>query len=254
MLRTWGLLDLNTNKLQLLGRIKMSFSNVRIFLTVFLISTILSGCAGAIIVGAGTGVGIIHDRRTAGTVVEDQAIEFKAAARLRRHRELKSHSHINITSYNRIVLITGEAETNEIRDRIATIVSGTPSVRRIHNEVTIGLAASTGSRLRDSWITTKAKTSLFKIKRAGFDPTRIKILTENNTVYLMGLVTKDEGNAAVNRIKHLKGVKRVVKIFEYISHRNQTQSHGTSTAQDSSSNNHKHSTPKPGKTESTHSH
>lgn len=236
----------------------MNFSNMRLFLIVLLASSILSGCAGAIIVGAGAGVGIVHDRRTAGTVVEDQAIEFKAAARLRRHRELKSHSHINITSYNRIVLITGEAETNEIRDRIATIISGTPSVRRIHNEITIGLAASTGSRLRDTWITTKAKTSLFKIKRAGFDPTRIKIQTENNTVYLMGLVTEEEGNAAVDKIKHLKGVKRVVKIFEYISHHKRTKTHDTTSAKGSgsgsNSHQHKHSTPKSSKTETGHSH
>jgi len=240
----------------------MNFSNVRALLAIFLIATVVSGCAGALIVGAGTGVSIVHDRRTAGTVVEDQAIEFKAAARVRRHKELKSHSHINITSYNRVVLITGEAETNEIRDRIATIVSETPSVRRIHNEITIGLPASTGSRLRDTWITTKAKTSLFKIKKAGFDPTRIKILTENNTVYLMGLVTRDEGNAAVDRIKNLKGVKRVVKIFEYIASSGRSkrrQSHATNSGSTKNtsdshskerSSTHSHSTSK----KSTHTH
>ncbi len=205
----------------------MNFSIVRSFLTIFLSASILSGCASAIIVGAGAGVNIVHDRRTAGTVIEDQTIEFKASAKIRRRRGLSSHSHINITSYNRVVLITGEAETNEIRDRIAAVVSETPSVRRIHNEITIGLSASTGSRLRDSWITTKAKTSLFKIKKQGFDPTRIKITTENNTVYLMGLVTREEGSAAANQIKNLKGVKRVIKIFEYITHSAQAKPHNT---------------------------
>lgn len=200
----------------------MSFSRIRSCLTIILVSAFLTGCAGAVIVGAGAGVSLIHDRRTAGTVVEDQAIEFKATSRIHRNKKLKNHSHISVTSYNKVVLLAGEAETNEIRDRIASIVTDIPSVRRVHNEITIGLSTSTGSRLRDSWITTKAKTSLFKIKRKGFDPTRIKIRTENNTVYLMGLVTVEEGNAAVEQIKNLKGVKRVVKIFEYISHRPRT--------------------------------
>ena len=210
----------------------MNFLQIKNFLTVFtttvLVVTLLSGCAGAVVVGVGAGVGVIHDRRSAGTVVEDQAIEFKAASRIRRDKSLKKRSHINITSYNRVVLITGETATKELRDYVGNMISQVPNVKKIHNELTVGPSTSTGSRLRDTWITTKAKTTLFKIKKKGFDPTRIKIVTENNSVYLLGLVTPDEGNAAVDRIKLIKGVTRVVKIFEYITRspaKTQAQSH-----------------------------
>ena len=123
---------------------------------------------------------------------------------------------MSITSYNHIVLLTGEALSADARSQVEQIVRGVPKVRRIHNEMVIGEPTTKGSRLKDTWITTKAKTSLFKIKMKGFDPTRVKVVTENGTVFLMGLIRPNEGNAAVERIRNISGVKKVVKVFEYL--------------------------------------
>jgi osmotically-inducible protein OsmY len=186
-------------------------------LTLGLITIVtLSGCAGAVIVG-GTAASAAHDRRTLGSFVEDQNIELKAGGAISNNEELNKNTHINVTSYNGIVLLTGEAPTPAMRGKAEDIVKKIEKVRRVHNEITIASPSALGSRTSDTWITTKVKTSLLNIKtHEGFDPTRVKVVTENGTVFLMGLIRRSEANDVVDVVRKVKGVQRVVKVFEYI--------------------------------------
>jgi osmotically-inducible protein OsmY len=179
-------------------------------------ASLLQGCAGAIVAGGATGASVIHDRRTAGTVLEDQNIEFKAMDALASDQELRAQAHISATSYNQVVLLSGEAPTQELRARAEALVAKIPKVRRVHNEVVIAAPSGMSARASDSWITTKVKTSLFEVKLKDFDPTRVKVVTENGIVFLMGLLTRQEADAVVDVVRQVSGVQRVVKIFEYI--------------------------------------
>lgn len=176
----------------------------------------LNACAPVVVGGAATGANVAHDRRTTGSFIEDQSIELKAYSALRDHEELASQSHINVTSYNMIVLLTGETPTEGYRAQAYDIVSRVDRVRRVHNELSVAAPSSLMSRSSDTLITAKVKTSLFKVKMEGFDPTRVKVVTERGTVYLMGLVNRMEGDAAAEQARHVSGVQRVVKLFEYL--------------------------------------
>ena len=177
----------------------------------------LNGCAPLVVGGAATGVTMAHDRRTAGTVLEDQSIEFKAISALRKQEDLYQQSHLNVTSYNTMVLLSGETPTEAYKQRAGEIVSGVEKVRRVYNELSVAAPSSLMTRSSDTLITGKVKTSLFRIRELeGFDPTRVKVVTENGTVYLMGLLTRREGDAVAEQARSVGGVQRVVKLFEYI--------------------------------------
>jgi len=176
--------------------------------------TLLPGCAAAVVAGTATGVAVAHDRRTFGSMVDDQTIEMKAGAAIIGNADLRTQSHINITSVNGLVLLTGEANTTEIRDQVLQTVREINGVRRITNEIRITESSRVGSRSKDSLITSAVK-SRFLVTRH-LDPTRFKVVTENSTVYLMGIVTRDEGDLAAERAATIDGVERVVKIFEYL--------------------------------------
>ncbi|HSH30309.1 MAG TPA: BON domain-containing protein [Thiohalobacter sp.] len=178
---------------------------------------ILNGCAPLVVGGTATGVAVVHDRRTAGTVLEDQAIELKALSALRKDEELYKQSHLNVTSYNMMVLLSGETPTEGYKQQAGQIVGGVEKVRRVYNELRVAAPSSMMTRSSDTLITGKVKTSLFRIKgMEGFDPTRVKVVTENGTVYLMGLLTRREGDAVAEQARSVGGVQRVVKLFEYI--------------------------------------
>jgi len=177
---------------------------------------LLQGCAATIVGGAATGGAVAHDRRTAGTVIDDQGIEFKAMQMMNNHPELNDHSSISVTSYNYTLLLTGEAENDEIPKRYARLVSEIPKVLRVVNEVAIGPNATFSELSHDAYVTTKAKLALFDLDLPDFDATRVKVLTQQGTVYLMGLVTREEGKAATDQVRNVEGVLRVVKVFEYI--------------------------------------
>ncbi|RRQ22647.1 BON domain-containing protein [Thiohalobacter thiocyanaticus] len=178
---------------------------------------ILNGCAPLVVGGTATGVAMVHDRRTAGTVLEDQSIELKALSALRKHEDLYKQSHINVTSYNMMVLMSGETPTEAYKQRAGEIVGNVEKVRRVYNELSVAAPSSMMTRSSDTLITGKVKTSLFRIKGLeGFDPTRVKVVTENGTVYLMGLLTRREGDAVAQEARSVGGVQRVVKLFEYI--------------------------------------
>ena len=179
------------------------------------LASLLSGCTGALIVGGATGISMAHDRRTAGTYVEDQNIELKAMNELAKDKTISSKAHVSVTSYNRIVLLSGEVLDEPMRTRAMELVRRVSNIRKIHNELVVAKPSTLSRRSKDTWITTKIKTRLFSIKRKDFDPSRVKVVTERGTVYLMGLVTREEASDVVDLVRNIKGVHKVVKIFEY---------------------------------------
>ena len=174
---------------------------------------LLQGCATAIITGAATGVSLVHDRRTTGAVIDDQGVEFKAALAIFNNKDIYEQSHINVTSYNGIILITGETLTEQLKQQVYDLVRVIPKVRTIHNELIIAAPSSLPSRSSDAWITSKVKAKITSDRQ--IDPFYIKVVTEHGIVYLMGIVNQSESDRAVSITSNSAGVQRVVKIFEY---------------------------------------
>ena len=189
----------------------MSISKFALIVLITLI--LLQGCATAIITGAATGVTLVHDRRTTGAVIDDQGVEFKAALAIFNNKDIYEQSHINVTSYNGIILITGETLTEQLKQQVYDLVRVIPKVRTIHNELIIAAPSSLPSRSSDAWITSKVKAKITSDRQ--IDPFYIKVVTEHGIVYLMGIVNQSESDRAVSITSNSAGVQRVVKIFEY---------------------------------------
>ncbi len=172
---------------------------------------ILSGCVAAVVGGAGTAVLVGEDRRTVGTVTEDQGIELKAANRI---NDKFKDSHFNLTSYSRMVLITGEAADAAMKAEIEKIVRAVENVRGVYNEMTIGGNTAMSARANDSFVTSKVKARFLDERK--FNAVHVKVVTEAGVVYLLGLVKRKEADDAVEIARTTSGVKKVVKLFEYL--------------------------------------
>ncbi len=169
----------------------------------------LAGCAPL----TATGAAVSGDRRTTGTVIDDEQIEGKAAKFFSADAELAQACHINVTSYNQQVLLTGECPTTELRAKAADYASRVAKVRHIFNEIAIDAPSPLSSRTNDGLITTKARAKLLTIK--DLPESNIKVVTENGVVYLMGLVDTESGNVATEAVRTIGGVAKVVKLFEH---------------------------------------
>ncbi|UCH52533.1 MAG: divisome-associated lipoprotein YraP [Pseudomonadota bacterium] len=178
------------------------------------LAVMLSGCAPAVIVAGGaTAVVVAQDRRSVGAQLDDETIEIKAGNALSREAQLKDHSRISVTSFNGIVLLTGEAANSELRDLALAQVRTVPNIRRIVNEIRIADPTSFGARSGDTWITTKVKGKLAGVSE--LPSNQIKVVSENNAVYLMGIVSRKEADLASEAARGVGGVERVVRVFEY---------------------------------------
>jgi osmotically-inducible protein OsmY len=183
-------------------------------LTVAALGGALSGCVA--LVGGGAAVAGMSavDRRTTGTQVEDQGIELRAGNRI--SEVMGEKARVSATSYNRVVLLTGQAGNATDKATIEKLVREQATVREVYNEIeVVPFTATLGQRSQDSLITTKVKASLVDMKTVS--AISFKVTTERGVVYLMGLVTPREGNIAADVAKGVSGVTRVVKIFEYIN-------------------------------------
>lgn len=189
----------------------------KIILIFFTISTLfLSGCLPAVFVAGATAGGVVvQDRRSFQTILQDKKITCQSLMRLNSDKRLKDQSHISVTTFNRIVLLVGEANTPEIRACAYELVKPVPNIRRINNEITVGQSLSTKECSADAWITTKVKTAM--IREKGLRSTQIKVLTEDAVVYLMGLVKHTQAELAIEVARTVKGVQKVVTLFEYVS-------------------------------------
>jgi osmotically-inducible protein OsmY len=170
----------------------------------------LHGCAAVAIGGAAAGGYMLgEERRPPPVLADDQAIEFKVANQI--HEKFVG-SHVNTTSYNRMVLLTGEVQGAEMKAAVEKIARATENVRGVYNELTIGPVTPLSARTNDSLITGKVKARF--VDAGKFHPLHVKVVTEAGTVYLMGLVNRQEANDATEIARTTSGVQRVVRVFE----------------------------------------
>ncbi len=190
----------------------MKNRNIGIF-PLLAIIIILHGCAAVAVTGIAAGARVAADTRTTGTIIEDQSIELKAMQTLHANKELHEQVHINTTSYNTVVLVTGEAPTEEMRREVIEFIRNIEKVSHVHNEITIAAPSSLMSRSSDSLITSKVKTKLLANRQVS--GLNIKVVTEKGVVYLMGILTRENGDKAADLARRTGGVQKVVKLFQY---------------------------------------
>lgn len=173
----------------------------------------LAGCFGVAAVGMGAGALMLADRRTSDTYVTDEAIEVRAANAI--GEKYGSNVHANVTSYNRTVLITGEVPDAATKADVEKIVAARPNVKATQNELRVSPTSTLGNRSNDTLITSKVKGRF--VDYGKFSANLVKVVTEGGTVFLMGLVTRNEGDSATEIARETSGVLAVVRLFEYIS-------------------------------------
>lgn len=172
----------------------------------------LNGCVPAVVAaGAASAAVIAGDPRTTGTQLDDQSIEFKVTTEA--GTRYGNDVHLNVTSYNGVVLLTGEVPSAVIQDEITNLAKAQDKVRIVHNEMVIGPVTDLGARTNDTFITSKVKTRLLEDDQVR--AIYVKVVTERSVVYLMGIVPKALGDAAAQTTATTEGVTRVVKVFEY---------------------------------------
>ena len=176
----------------------------------------LQGCTTTATTATAAGGATVasSDQRTIGTLIDDQMTELRVSDAIYKNKTLYEQSHINITSYNFIVLATGEAPTEALKQQIGQIIQSQPKVRRVHNMVTIAAPSSMLTRTSDTTLTGRIKTAMLGSEE--IEGHKIKVVTENGTTYLMGLVTRSQGDTAVALTQGISGVQKIVKLFEYL--------------------------------------
>ena len=174
---------------------------------------LLGGCVGAAVVGAGAGALMVVDRRASETYIADQGLELRASSRI--SEKYGDKVHVNATSYNRMMLLTGEVPTAEIKADVEKIAAGVTDVKSISNELAIAGPSSYGVRGNDSYITSKVKARF--IDAGKFSANVVKVVIEAGVVFLLGMVTQAEADAAVEITRTTGGVLKVVRVFEIIS-------------------------------------
>ncbi len=173
----------------------------------------LSGCLPIAATGVAMGAMAVSDRRSIGTQTEDEAIELKARNRLR--DEMPAAASIEITSYNRRVLLTGQVPDDAARRQAEAIVNKVDNVSAVYNELQLGFRPSIGTRTSDATTTARVKAALVEAKDV--QAHAVKVVTEQGVVYLMGLVTQREGDRAAQVAARVGGVQRVVTVFQYLT-------------------------------------
>ena len=174
----------------------------------------LGGCVATVVtVAAVTTIDVAHDRRTIGEYIDDQTIEFTVRTFVVRNDELRKNAHISATCMNGILLLTGEAPTAELKNKVTGFAKDVDGVRQIVDEIRVVGETGYISRTNDVWLTTKVKSVLFV--KTKLDANRIKVVSEAGSVYLMGLVTRGEADKATQITQQIGGVTQVVQVFEY---------------------------------------
>ncbi|CAN0617611.1 hyperosmotically inducible periplasmic protein [Burkholderia multivorans] len=172
----------------------------------------LQGCVLAVAGVAGGGALVATDRRTLGAQTEDREIQVKTLTQI--SNTLPDQAHVNVTVFNRRVLLTGEVPDDASKQRAEAIVRGINNVNGIINELSVEGASSLSSRANDSYLDGRVKTAM--IAEKGISANNYKVVTERGNVYLMGLVTVEEGNRGAEVASQVPGVEKVVKVFQYI--------------------------------------
>jgi osmotically-inducible protein OsmY len=187
---------------------------MRIYTLLVLLAPVLTGCPAAVVGGAAATAIVVDDRRTTGIQLEDQNIEIKARHAIDEKYDKDNRVHVAVTSFNRFVLVSGQAPSEEAKHDIGVIVLGVENVRNVQNEVTIDPATSFSQRTTDGYTTSKVKTKLVTDGKDKVSANHVKVVTEDNVVYLMGLVSRNEAEAATEIARTTGGVTKVVRVFE----------------------------------------
>lgn len=174
---------------------------------------VMTGCAGLIAAGVVVGAMAIGDRRTIGAQTEDTGIEVKARTEL--NSKLSDVGGVTITSFNRRVLLTGQVLDERTRTEAAAIVGRLDNVKQVFNELKVSQRVSMSTTTNDAGITTRVKAALVDARDVQVNT--IKVVTEASVVYMMGIVTREEGNRAAQVASRVSGVQRVVTVFEYVT-------------------------------------
>jgi osmotically-inducible protein OsmY len=190
----------------------LTFVSVSLLLIAPLLT--LQGCSAILSATSADPIEDDKDERSTGSLLDDEIIETKALVNIDKADSVLAQSHIVVVSYNGIVLLAGQVNTQEQSQLAAKTVANISKVRRVHNELTLTGSTSMVARSNDSWITTKVKSKL--LVNSAVKGGQIKVVTENGVVYLLGLVTKDEATRAAEIARKTGGVQKVVRIFEYI--------------------------------------
>lgn len=175
----------------------------------------LQACVPLIATGAAVGVSSTVDRRTYGAQLDDRTIEGRISKLV--DQKLDEKVNVSATSFNRYVLLTGQALNESAKADVERFARETPNVRQVYNEITVGWPASTGTHANDVFITSKVKSRLFDPDNKGISGHHVKIVTESGVVYLMGIVSESEAKAAVDVARTTSSVQRVVNVFEVVS-------------------------------------
>lgn len=174
----------------------------------------LNGCAVATVVAVTAGATMIADRRTFSKQIDDQSIEFIAQKELGKQEALTKNTNLHVVSMNGIVLIAGQAPNTYLRDVAIKAIQDVPNIVTIYNQIRISSNTGITTKSTDAWLTSRVKSAL--LADAGVNAADFKVFTENSEVFLLGLVTEDEANIAVEIARNIDGVSRVFKAFEYI--------------------------------------
>ncbi|MFM7802323.1 MAG: BON domain-containing protein [Limnohabitans sp.] len=191
----------------------MKFGHLRTTSALLILATCLSACAPMLVASVAGSALVATDRRTSGTQLEDETIELRASAKVR--DMFGEKVHVNVTSYNRQVLLTGEVPSERERQAVSAIVEKVENVKSVMNELSAMPNASLGSRSNDLVVTGKITATL--VDSRDLFANAFKVVTERNTVYLMGRVTQREADSATALIRNVSGVNKVVRMFEIIS-------------------------------------
>jgi osmotically-inducible protein OsmY len=176
---------------------------------------LLGGCTAAVVgTAAIVAIDIAHDRRTAGNYIDDNTVELTLRQRFLKDPQIRANTHVSVTSMNGVVLLTGEVPNEQLRELVLSQTRDLSDVRQVLDEMRIAGKSTVGSRMNDTWITSKVKSQL--VSKISVEANRTKVVTEYGNVYLMGLVTREEGDIAAQTARNVAGVSRVVKVFEYI--------------------------------------
>jgi osmotically-inducible protein OsmY len=184
-------------------------------LTLALILFLLAGCVPVIIaaVGATAGGAIIYDKRSSAVILQDQDISNQALVLLNADPALKGNGRVAVATFNHVVLLVGQFETEALKQKAYEDVRQVHGIRRIYNQIEISPVLTAWDQSGDAWITSKVKTAM--VAKPGLSSSQIKVVTENKAVYLMGLVTPRQAQLATDVARTVNGVRKVVQVFEY---------------------------------------
>lgn len=182
------------------------------FIVLLLISALLTGCVAAVVAGAASSL-VVYDRRTVSMIEKDARIFHLIHTELVRDPRFHN-SRIVVSSFNEVVLLVGQTPSASLRLVAEKVAKQTVNVKRVYNEITIDYPLSLTQQSKDTWITSQVRTSM--LSRKGLESGSIRVITENAVVYLMGIATTEQANLSVDVARQVPGVRKVVKVFQYI--------------------------------------